>query len=528
MAACSSGGRSSAAAGSTTTSTSSGGVSRAKPRRGGTLIFATESDIEGFDPTRALWGSASLLGARTVYDTLAAVDATGAARPYLAQSITPNGDHTKWTIAIRAGVLFHDGSPLTAAAVKANLDALRTAPLTSSTLDTIDAIDVVDPMTVVVSMRAPWVPFPYHLAGQAGVVVEPRTLLGGNADQNPVGTGPFVVQRWVPGETLTATRNTSYWRKGLPYLDTIRYEPIADQQSREDRFTTGKVDMMHSSDTQNVFNLRGDPTWVTIDDAHYNNSEPDMDFVLLNTATSPTDDLRVRLALAYAIDKQKIINRLRNRIPPKSYGPFARGSAYHSDTNYPYFNVDTAKALVADYRREKGPISLELLTENTTKGGHTGQQFREMWQKAGVHCSVVQLDRSQMAARTLQGSFQACAWRQFAAADPDLNYASWSAGTVMPVGQASPNLARNRSSAVQQALVAGRSSAEPTDRIAAYRGLAHTLATELPYLWTNRAIWIVAAQRRVRNFAGSTLPDGARAAPMSRGVISPVETWLDT
>jgi ABC-type transport system substrate-binding protein len=235
----------------------------------------------------------------------------------------------------------------------------------------------------------------------------------------------------------------------------------------------------------------------------------------------------VRLALAYAVDKQRIINKLRNGIPPKSFGPFARGSAYHSDTNYPYFNLDTAKALVADYQQEKGPISLELLTESTTKGRQTGRLIQGMWQKAGVQCSVVQLDRSQMAARALQGSFQACPWRQFAAADPDLNYAWWSADTVMPAGQPSLNLARNRSSALQQALDAGRSSPEPPARIVAYRGLAHTLATELPYLWTNRAIWMVAAQRRVRNFAGSTLPSGARAAPMSRGVISPVEIWLD-
>jgi hypothetical protein len=97
----------------------------------------------------------------------------------------------------------------------------------------------------------------------------------------------------------------------------------------------------------------------------------------------------------------------------------------------------------------------------------------------------------------------------------------------MPVGQPSLNLARNRGSEVQQALDAGRASAEPAARIAAYRGLANTLAMELPYLWTNRAIWMVAAQRRVRNFAGSTLPNGARAVPMSRGVVSPVEIWLD-
>src|SRR5258708_2050717 len=109
-------------------SASSAGVSQGTPRRGGTLTFATEADIEGFNPARELWGVASLLSSRAVYDNLAVVDASGAVRPYLAQSITANADYTKWAITVRRDVAFHDGSPLTAEAVKTNLDALRTAP----------------------------------------------------------------------------------------------------------------------------------------------------------------------------------------------------------------------------------------------------------------------------------------------------------------------------------------------------------------------------------------------------------------
>jgi peptide/nickel transport system substrate-binding protein len=507
-------------------SASSAGVSQGTPRRGGTLTFATEADIEGFDPTRELWGVASLLSSRAVYDNLAAVDASGAVRPYLAHSITANADYTKWAITVRRDVAFHDGSPLTAAAVKTNLDALRTAPLIAPTLATIGAVDVVDPMTVMVSMRTPWAPFPFHLTGQAGVVVEPRTLLAGDADHKPVGTGPFVFERWAPGDTFRATRNPAYWRQGLPYLDTIQYEPIVDQQSREDRFTSGQVDMMHSSDTQNISNLRGDPSWVTIDDAHAS-TEPDMDFVLLNTAVPPTDDSRVRLALAHAIDKQQIINKVRNGIPPKSFGPFARGSAYHASTGYAWFDLDKAKGLVAQYQQQKGPVSVQLLTESTSKGRQIGRLLRGMWQKAGVQCEVVQVDGAQLVPRALQGSFQACTWRQFAAADPDLNYASWTADTAAPVGQTGLNLARNRSPQVQQALETGRSSGDPAVRTAAYRSLARTLASELPYLWTNRAIWMVAAQRQVQNFAGATLPAGGKAQRMSRGVITPTEVWLN-
>jgi peptide/nickel transport system substrate-binding protein len=518
LAACGFGSQSSAA--------SSAGVSEGTPRRGDTLTFAIEDDIGGFDPTQRLWGAAGLVGSRAVYDNLAAVDSSGAVRPYLAQSITPNSDYTRWAITLRPDVAFHDGSLLTAAAVKTNLDALRSAPVTAPILADVGAVDVADPTTVIVSTRSPWAPFPYHLAGQAGVIVEPRTLLAGDADQKPVGTGPFVVERWAPGETFTATRNLRYWRRGLPYLDKIEYEPIVDQGSREDRFTSGTVDMMHSSDTQNISNLRGDPSWVTIDDAHAK-TEPDMDFVMLNTAASPTDDIRVRQALAHAIDKQKIIDDVRNGIPAKSFGPFPRGSAFHASTGYAYLDVNEAEALVTQYQREKGPVSVELLTENTSQGRQTGKLIRGMWQKAGVQCQVVQLDRSQLVQRALQGSFQACTWRQFAAPDPDVNYAWWSAATAAPVGVSGLNAARNASAQVQQALDRGRASADPSVRTAAYQDLARTLASEVPYLWTNRAIWMVAAQRQVQNFAGATLPSGAKAQAMSRGVITPSEIWLD-
>src|SRR5207248_1495920 len=80
----------------------------------------------------------------------------------------------------------------------------------------------------------------------------------------------------------------------------------------------------------------------------------------------PTDDLTVRQALAHAIDKQRIINNLRNGIPPKSFGPFARGSPYHSSTGYAWFDLDRARALVNRYEQEKGPVSVQLMTENTS------------------------------------------------------------------------------------------------------------------------------------------------------------------
>src|SRR5438270_4022378 len=125
LAACGGGGSS---GGSSTSS--SAGISSATPKPGGKLTFAVESEFDGFDPVKNRWDPAGNLYGRTVYDPLMTVAADGSTKPYLAQSVTPNSDYTKWTITLRPNIVFHNGTPLDANAVKVNLEGLRTATLT--------------------------------------------------------------------------------------------------------------------------------------------------------------------------------------------------------------------------------------------------------------------------------------------------------------------------------------------------------------------------------------------------------------
>ncbi len=521
LAACSSGSGS-----SSTSSSSNAGVSTATPKPGGSLTFATEAEIDGFDPTQDRWDSSGYMYIRTVYDNLVAFDTNGNAKPYLAQSVTPNSDYTQWTIVVRPNVVFHDGSPLNAAAVKTNLDAVKSAALTGPALTNISSVTVTDPMTVVVAMKAPWVPFPIVLAVQTGVVVEPRTLLSGKAGTNPIGTGPFVFQQWVPNDHYTATKNPHYWRPGLPYLNQITFKPIVDPQSRENSLKSGTVDIMHSSDTQNLVDLQGDSSFVTINDMHQT-FQPDMDFVMLNTAVAPMNDIRVRQALAYAIDKQKVINTIFNGLPPQSFGPYVQGSPYYGPTGYPDYNLAKAQSLVKQYEAEKGPISFEYGTVNQPKDLETNQLVQAMWKQAGIQSTIVQVEQSQYILNALQGKYQAYAWRQFATPDPDGNYVWWSTGTVAPVGGLALNFARNSDPQIQQALDTGRSSADPSTRATAYKTVAQRFGADLPYLWTNRNIWMLSAKPSIMNFNGPTLPDGTKALGNLDGVISTSQVWVN-
>jgi ABC-type transport system substrate-binding protein len=507
---------------------SGAGVSSAVPKRGGRIVFAVESEVDGFDPTKNRWDPGGNMYGRTVYDPLAAVAADGSTKPYLAQSVTPNEDYTRWTITLRPNVTFHNGAPLDANAVKVNLEAQRASPLVGPAFTNVARVDATGPLTVVVAMKSPWVPFPAQLNGQyqAGYIVEPNTLLAGKAQSSPVGTGPFVFQQWVPGSHFTATRNPNYWRSGMPYLDSIEYRPIIDPQSRENSLKSGTVDIMHSSDLQNYAALHGNSSFVTISDLS-SSIEPDMTFCMINTAVSPVDELRVRQALAYATDRQRYINIIDNGIPPPSAGPYVAGSPYDAPTGYPSFNLTKAQSLVKQYESEKGrPLSFQLAVLNTPKELERGKLLQAMWQKAGMQVQITQSEQSQYILNLLEGKYQVAEARQFAASDPDINYTWWSTSTVAPIGSFALNITRNNDPQIQRALDTGRTSNDPSARAAAYQEVARRLAQDIPYLWLDRGVWIVSARSSVQNFAGGTLPDGTRAVPLIFGEIWPTQIWL--
>src|SRR5215831_399642 len=179
---------------------SSAGPTVPKPQRGGSLTFATEAEINSFDTRLGAWDSTGFLYAGSVYDPLFYQASDGSVQPFLARSITPNTDYTEWTITLRPGIAFHDGSALDANAVKVNLDSYARAPLTAPYFLNVLRTKVVDALTVRVQMSTPWVPFPIYLTKQPGYVAGLKQLADTSGRAKPIGTGPFVYQEWVPGD----------------------------------------------------------------------------------------------------------------------------------------------------------------------------------------------------------------------------------------------------------------------------------------------------------------------------------------
>jgi ABC-type transport system substrate-binding protein len=141
----------------------------------------------------------------------------------------------------------------------------------------------------------------------------------------------------------------------------------------------------------------------------------------------------------------------------------------------------------------------------------------------------VQISQSDQATNILNavlGKYQIISWRQYAASDPDLNFVWWTGANAAPVGSLGLNFARNKDPQIEQNLATGRTSTDPAARATAYQNVAKRFAQDIPYLWLDRAVWMVSAKPTVQNFAGGTLPDGTKAVPLIFGEIWPTQIWL--
>ena len=517
---------------SNTTSPSSGskpGINTGTPKKGGSLTMGTVAEIDGFFPPSNHWDTNGFLYANTVYDPLMWPAADGTVQPYLAKSLTSNADYTVWTLTLRPGIKFSDGSDLTSTVVKNNYTALAASALTGTALVGITSVDNPDPMTLVYNLSAPRPAFPAGLTTQVGYVVAQAMLdqTAAGKTPNPIGTGPFIYSSWVPNDHFTATRNPNYWRSGYPYLDQITFKPIPDDTQREATLKTGGVDLILTTDPNTIKDVTGQSQYQLVDSLTGVIGEPSMGFIMLNTDVAPTNDLRIRQALAKGLDVTQILKIFSDGYTKPVNGLFLPGSPYYSDTGYPTYDPAGARALVNQYKAEHGTPSLTLTTVTDPRLESVVQIIQQMWNQVGFDVSVAAIQQATLITDFITGKFQAATSYQFGAVDPDLNYVWFSTTTVSPVGSIGLNFARNSDPEIEFSLQEGRTSADPSTRQVAYKKLNQRLAQDLPYLWLEQYPFAVVGDQRVQNFVGLTLPSGAPGYGFDEGIIFPTQTWLN-
>ena len=318
---------------------------------GGTLTVLFHTESNGFDPTKGV-GNASgndMQRMFQVYDALVYQDPpTGSVVPETAQSMT-SADAKVWTLKLRDGIKFTDGTPYDANAVKFNWDRHADATNGSQWAATFKTFtfQVVDPLTVQITLNSPNSQFPRVISRQLAYIASPAAIQAagpGTAYNNakPVGAGPFMLQSWTRDSEMVLVRNPSYWNAPRPYLDKLDFKVITDPTQRDNTFKSGNGDLSEG-------------TQLTINDMAKNfpvYASPSINTggIGMQENHAPFNDRNVRKAMALAFDVDQYNSVVNANVFETAHTAFTANYPYTDPAiAWPKPDLAAAQKLVDDY-----------------------------------------------------------------------------------------------------------------------------------------------------------------------------------
>ncbi len=335
------------------------------PTKGGSMTVAYKDDLATLDPAIGYdwtnWPAEKL-----VFDGLLDYDNATTIKPRLAESLPQiNADATVYTFKLRKGVKFQNGRELTAADVVYSITRVIN-PKTGSPgsgfftgikgaqefidnkATSIEGIKAIDPNTVEFTLTAPDVTFLNKMALNFAFIVPKEEVekAGANFGHAPVGTGPYVLKQWQTGQFLVFERNPNYFFEGVPYIDKITIQVGVAPDVALLRLEKGEIDLMGDPPPgADWARISADPAWK---DRLEKQPQVSTIYIAINTTVKPFDNVKVRQALNYAIDKQHIVQlqngrgTVANQILPPSMPGY--DSTYQGYT----YDPEKAKALLKD------------------------------------------------------------------------------------------------------------------------------------------------------------------------------------
>jgi peptide/nickel transport system substrate-binding protein len=281
-------------------------LAAAQPRRtGGTFISAKTTEAPSLDPILEQALSRHRLDP-LFYNRLVEWGADGKIEPSLAESWTTSPDGKTWTFKLRQGVKFHNGREFVGSDVKYTYERVLDPQIGSGGrgyLTAIDGIEVPDKHTVRLHTKQPSASLLAGLAGNWSSIV-PREEIEKRGDlrKTAVGTGPFILQEWVPQSHIKARKNPDYFEKGKPYVDAVELKVIPDEGNIIAQLRTGNVHHALLEDNKNYLLVKDDKRLTSLRSPRLG-----FDMVNINHGRKPFDDVRVRQALTLAVDRNEIL-----------------------------------------------------------------------------------------------------------------------------------------------------------------------------------------------------------------------------
>lgn len=410
----------SACGGGSSSSDESGGT----PQDGGKLHVGVSTAVTTLDPAKGSANAMALSG-YAIYDTLMKVDKLGdKPAPNIASSFEPNTDYTVWTMKLPEGLKFSDGTAFDAEAVKFNMDRHldpKTASTAASLLSAVKSVDVPDATTVVFTLKTPFANLPavlsYDGSGTAGYIASPAALqkFGDDYTANASGMGPYMLKSWAPGKDVVLVRNPNYWNtaKQKPYLDEIDIKVLEDEQARYQALLAGDIDYAPSINPTIIKQAQGGGQLTVV-----NGVGSDQDSISLNMTKAPFNDLRVRQAISYALNRQEIVDLTKEGLANPAVNLFPKTDPFANSNSDPEFDLAKAKQLVAEYKADTGKdVTFTYMCRPTV---NTTDVIERQLAAAGMKVKVDIQESTTAVTNFIGGKYDAACWTMAGFLTPDL------------------------------------------------------------------------------------------------------------
>ncbi|WP_195210322.1 ABC transporter substrate-binding protein [Actinomarinicola tropica] len=516
---------------------------------GGTVVVGLEADANTFLPGA---GSTNTNVARAVFDSIAVRGADGEIHPHLAESIEANEGSTEWTVTLRDGITFHDGTPLDAEAVKRNFDEyLNTETSTvAGSITHVQEVRVDGPLTYTYVLSEPDAAFPDLLTGTIGYPFsnEACAAAGQDCGSQPVGAGPFRFVSWQRDSEIRLERNPDYWRTDangvqLPYLDELIFRPIPDESSRIASVQSGDIQVGHTfrqSFVRQTEELEAEGEIQSLEGLGNNGGGG-----IFNVLVPPVDDVRVRQALVHATEQEDLIEVLGGAgITPPQTQFFSPNSPWYSaavEEAYPAFDPARAEELLDEYindpERSDGkavgePVSIRFQCPPDPSLLLLSQTVQAFWNGVGVEVELEQVEQPTLITNALgsadqdppfSGTYMITCFRMGADQDPYTTLAP----AFGPVATSSANVANYTSDNLDEQLQVLQTSSDFEERYAAVESMMMELAEQVPLMWAGGTATSLFATEDVRNLGGWTAGDGAQGDGVTGAVVYWAEVWRE-
>ncbi len=458
-----------------------------------TLVVALQADGKTLDPHVAT-DAASIRLSENLYSTLLRYgERYGEIEPALARSHEVSDDGLTWSFELRSNAHFHgSGRSVTAADVKFSLERIVKKGVRADQLKAIARIDTPDPSHVVLHLDHAFSPLESALAHPMNAIVDREVVDDSGDDLSRVdaGSGAFSLVRWVSGRHLVMERDPRYWEPGLPHLERVVFRPIPDETARMTALRSGEVDLVLDVPPRDARELEAAGKIVV-------GSVPGTfwEYIGLNTKKPPFDDVRVRQAVAWAIDREqiaKLVHLGRARVLPG--GPIPQEHWAYADLHtYPAPDLARARALLDEAGKPEAVVTLKVGAEFPYQV-NAAQVIKQQLSKIGIRVRIL-VERSTLFFNSLgHGDFQmtVVGWVGFVDADEWLYALFHGGGRYNQQGFDSPELDR--------LLDRGRTLRDRSARQRVYRDAQRIIAEEAPMVFLYQNPQISAWRPRVHGY----------------------------